>query len=290
LEKAGLKAMFEGTDKYTVFAPTDAAFDAAVAALGEDSLATLLERADLAEILEYHVVAGETKAAALAAGDVMSAQGTNIPVTVDGMKKMVDGAEVTTADVMATNGVVHVINQVMLPPTLVDVLSADAEFSTLVTALTTANLTATFGYTKGGPMYTVFAPTNAAFTALIEGSADIADADALLALPNLADILKYHVVPSKVMSAGLAAGPVATLLTTANLTVALPTTGATVDGNAVATADIVAGNGVIHEMGAVLMPAASSTDGDADPSASEASGVVGYGLVVSLVAVVRRVM
>jgi len=288
LEKAGLKAMFEGTDKYTVFAPTDAAFDAAVAALGEDSLATLLERADLAEILEYHVVAGETKAAALAAGDVMSAQGTNIPVTVDGMKKMVDGAEVTTADVMATNGVVHVINQVMLPPTLVDVLSADAEFSTLVTALTTANLTATFGYTKGGPMYTVFAPTNAAFTALIEGSADIADADALLALPNLADILKYHVVPSKVMSTGLAAvaGSVATLLTTANLTVAVPTTGATVDGNAVATADMLAGNGVIHKMGAVLMPpAADSTGGD-----TETSGVTSYGVVVALAAIVSRLL
>jgi len=314
LEKAGLKDMLEGTDKYTLFAPTNSAFDEAVTDLGEDSFATLLERADLEEILKYHVVSDEIKAAELEAGTIPSYKDLAIPVTVNETTKTVGGAEVTMADVMATNGVVHVINQVMLRPSLADVLSADDEFSTLVKALNAASLTAIFGYTKVGPMYEVFAPTNAAFAALIQGSTDIADEAALLALPNLGDILKYHVVPR--IEGAVTQLPsywtAATLLTTANLTVVDPEEDLIVNGHAMIE-HISAGNGDIYKIGAVLMPPPmdstdgdtdppmdstdgdtdppmDSTDGDTDPVGSGTNGAVGYGLVVVFVAILCRVM
>uniref|UniRef100_A0A7S4GM51 FAS1 domain-containing protein n=2 Tax=Oxyrrhis marina TaxID=2969 RepID=A0A7S4GM51_OXYMA len=106
----------------------------------------------------------------------------------------------------------------------------------------------------GGALYTVFAPTSAAFLAMVDADNEIADSDALLALPDLAEILTYHVVPGKVMAANLTAGSVDTLTPPAQLTVALPESGATINGNALAAQDIMAGNGVIHKIDAVLRP------------------------------------
>mmetsp|Transcript_14016 Transcript_14016/g.35307 ORF Transcript_14016/g.35307 Transcript_14016/m.35307 type:complete len:684 (+) Transcript_14016:92-2143(+) len=195
LTKANLTATLEATDKkFTVFAPTDAAFVAAAAALGEDDVAGLLERADLAQILLYHVLGSETKAAAVT-GSLSSMQGAPIEVTTSGEKTMVDGAEITQADIMATNGVVHVVSSVMLPHSLFDVMKADTELSTLVAALEKAKLDDFFGYVnKGGPVHTIFAPTNDAFTAFFAADNGVADAAALLDHPDLEDILDYLLV------------------------------------------------------------------------------------------------
>jgi len=281
LEAANLTDLLNGTDQYTVFAPNNSAFEAAVAALGEDVLAGLMDRPDFPEILKYHVVSGKMMADDLEAGDISTELGMSVEVTVADGEKMVDGAKILDADTNATNGVMHTIGEVMLPPSLLDVLSGVDRFATFVGALETAGLEEMFGWVnKGGAMHTVFAPTNAAFTALIEADDNIPDLVTLLDLPNLAEILQYHVVPGKMTAADLTAGELSTLTAAGNLTVALPETGATVDGAALQAADIMAGNGVIHEIGVVLMPP--------EEEVSEASGAAAWGVAVALAAVVVR--
>ncbi len=113
---AELVETLEEPGPYTVFAPTNAAFDA----LGEETLNTLLEpanKAELAEILTYHVVPGELTASELSNGQMLkTVQGDNLDVKIDGEEVTVNGAEVVTPDVEASNGVVHVIDEVLTPP------------------------------------------------------------------------------------------------------------------------------------------------------------------------------
>ena len=132
--------------------------------------------------------------------------------------------------------------------TIVDVASANPDFSTLVAAITAAGLGETL---SGEGPFTVFAPTNEAFAALPAGVLD-----ALLLPENkdaLTKILTYHVVPGSVMAADIADGDVATV---EGQNVTLSTAdGVTVNGATVVTADIVTDNGVIHVVDAVLVPA-----------------------------------
>merc|ERR1712054_544488 len=157
--KANLATALSGTGPFTVFAPTNAAFTAALAALKIDK-AALLARSDLADILKYHVVSGKIMAAKL--------QDSQAPATLQGLKVLVEksstgvtfgGAKVTTADIPCSNGVIHVIDTVILPPSMNVVQTAQAtpDFSVLVEAVVKANLATALSGT--GP-FTVFAPTN----------------------------------------------------------------------------------------------------------------------------------
>ncbi len=110
---AGLVETLQGAGPFTVFAPTNDAFAALPAGL-VDALLLPENKDALTQILTYHVVSGKVLAADVVAGDVPTVQGTNITITTDGGVKIFD-ANVVQTDVMATNGVIHVIDQVLVP-------------------------------------------------------------------------------------------------------------------------------------------------------------------------------
>merc|ERR1711957_1152896 len=187
---------------------------------------------------------------------VATLQGQELTVTkVDGTVKVNDVATVTIADQMASNGVAHIIDAVLVPPNIVQVAESVTDLSTLVDALTKADLVGTL---SAAGTFTVFAPTNSAFQAL--------DADSLAALlepagkADLVDILKYHVLATQVLSTDLADTQIVATLQGKDLTVTK--VDGTVKVNDVATvtmADQMASNGVAHIIDAVLMPPSVSS-------------------------------
>ncbi len=276
-DKAGLvPALSADTSNLTVFAPTDAAFSALATSLGfasSSAMVTALDGPTLAKILQYHVLPTKKVAADLVAAGATSAQPTlysfegaattlalNTSAGVKITDEVLNQAMVTTADVAASNGVIHVIDKVLVPPGVLDVVQMaklNPAFSVLVEAVVAANLATTLS--SPGP-FTVFAPTNDAFTAAL-GELNLSKAQ-LLASPGLANILTYHVVAGNVRAAAVAALPKPAAVTTVQGTAfTVGTTLAITDGrartaNLVAT-DVIAGNGVIHVIDKVLLPAAA---------------------------------
>lgn len=230
----------EGAGPFTVFAPTDAAFQA----LGQATLSSLTPE-QLKTILLYHVVAGRVTSSALESGPVETASGLTAFASVEAGKVTLNGANVTTADVSASNGVIHVIDKVLLPPNLVQAAQLAGSFNTLLAAATKAGLAETLASPTAD--VTVFAPTDAAFTALPPGTVEA------LTNAQLADVLKYHVVAGKVLSKDLSAGSVPTLLTGKSVTVSL-TGGVKINDASVVVKDVVTTNGVIHVIDKVLLP------------------------------------
>ncbi|HKK69036.1 MAG TPA: fasciclin domain-containing protein, partial [Bacteroidales bacterium] len=176
--------------------------------------------------------------------------GKNITVTINNDGVFINDAKVTTADIETDNGVVHVIDAVILPPatTVVDVIVNSEAHSTLEAAVIAAELDDDL---SGEGPFTVFAPTDAAFNNLPEGTVD-----ALLEDPtgDLADILLYHVVGDKVMSGDLSDGMTATTLNGKNITVTINNDGVFINDAKVTTADIETDNGVVHVIDAVMLP------------------------------------
>ncbi len=285
-EGTDLVQTLSGDGPFTVFAPTNDAFTNLLASLdGFDSLEdfdTDEERAILTTILTYHVISGvAAKSTDLSAGQKLgTVQGEELTVNLEGGVFIQDAtevdAEVIIADVEASNGVVHVINKVMVPQaiidalnegemtnetgTLVDVVVATEALSILEAAVIKADLAATLS--SEGP-FTVFAPTDDAFVALLEvlgedyNGLDDFDTEEEMAL--LKDILLYHVIAAEVKAADLAAGAVPTAL--ANNSIEVIASGDTfvigdasdTDANITAT-DIMASNGVAHTIDKVLLP------------------------------------
>jgi uncharacterized surface protein with fasciclin (FAS1) repeats len=190
-------------------------------------------------------------------------QGSSITVGIADGVVTIDGATVVVADIEASNGVIHVIDAVILPPaeeeaaaeeaatelgTIVDIAVGAGDFNTLVAAVTAAGLVETL---QGEGPFTVFAPTDAAFAALPEGTVE-----ALLEDPAgaLTDILLYHVVAGKVMSGDLSDGMTAETVQGSPITVGIVDGVVTIDGATVVAADIEASNGVIHVIDAVILP------------------------------------
>jgi transforming growth factor-beta-induced protein len=255
LSEADLVGALSGDGPFTVFAPTNSAF----ASLLEESGLTvdeLLASDLLSDVLLYHVVAGKVLSTDLSNGSVETLSGETINISVDGGVTINGSVSVTTADVEGTNGVIHIIDGVLVPenvilnPTIVDIASGDDNFSILVQALLTAELAETLA---GDGPFTVFAPTNAAFEALL-GALDIT-AEELLARDDLANILLYHVVSGSVFSTDLSDGDVPTLLTENFVSISLADGVRINDVANVTTADIKAKNGVIHVIDNVLVPA-----------------------------------
>ncbi len=245
LEAAALDQTLQGAGPFTVFAPTDAAF----AALPAGALDALLADPDaLAEVLLYHVVSGDIRSTDLA-GVVSAETLAGFPILFDlSSGVQVNNASVTQADVVASNGVIHVIDAVLLPPTnnIVETAQAAGSFTTLVAALQAASLDDDLA---GAGPFTVFAPTDDAFAALPAGTVD-----ALLADPAaLADILLYHVVSGQAFAGDLDGSPLSTLLAGGELTVSL-SGGVQINSSNVTQADILTTNGVIHVIDAVLLP------------------------------------
>jgi transforming growth factor-beta-induced protein len=397
LDTAGLVETLKGDGPFTVFAPTDDAFESLLADLGI-SAEDLLANPDLKNILLYHVLSGSVEAADVLALDdgtmVETLNGQSLEVTFMGGSVYVDEAKVATTDIMASNGVIHVIDKVIMPVTAVRIETADAKalidggsvdyiidvrgasayneahvpdalnipgpmasdnflagvesngiseedeiliycmvqpaaeaaadalfgagytnvtimlkgisgwqdagypvattlkdivdtavsngsFNTLAAALTKANLIETL---KGPGPFTVFAPTDDAFAALLSNLG--ITADQLLANPELGNILLYHVVPGKVMAADVLALPNGTMVETANgksLKVTFMDGSVYVDGAKVLATDVMATNGVIHVIDAVILPQAEPAEAQTDNPKTGDMGIIplGFGALAS---------
>ena len=247
---AGLADDLSAAGPFTVFAPTDAA----IASLPAGTLDALLVNptGELANILLYHVASGSVKSTALTNGqEIMTLQGKKVKVMINGDGVFINNAKVTVADIMADNGVVHVINAVLIPPkTVVDVIVNSADHTTLETAVVAAGLADDL--TAAGP-FTVFAPTDAAFAALPAGTLN-----ALLVNPtgDLANILLYHVANGSVKSTDLTNGQEIMTLQGKKVKVMINGDGVFINNAKVTVADIMADNGLVHVINAVLIPPA----------------------------------
>ena len=256
LVKADLVATLQGDGPFTVFAPTDQAF--ADAGIDLDSFTTDEEIAALTDILLYHVYSGAVNAAGVTDGlTVAMVNGDDASFTVTDGTVMVGDATVTTADVMASNGVIHVIDKVLMPPAdLVDIAAvamSTGVHDSLVAALVKANLVATL---QGDGPFTVFAPTDQAFA---DAGIDLDSFTTDEEIAALTDILLYHVYSGAVNAAGVTDGLTVAMVNgdDASFTV---TDGTVMVGDAtVTTADVMASNGVIHVIDKVLMPPAPYT-------------------------------
>ncbi len=253
LDAASLTAVLDGTDEYTLFAPTDAAFANLPAGLVEALLTD--PTGVLSEVLLYHVVEGTALSTDLSDGlAVETFIEQNVTVTIDGNMVMINNALVTTADIVADNGVVHVIDAVLVPTatTVYDVVVNSPDHNTLEMAINAAELDETL---SGAGTYTLFAPTDAAFAAV-----DPATLNALLADPqgNLTNVLLYHVLGSIALSTNLTDGAVPTLFgESVDVTLG---GGVFINGAMVTVADIVTINGIVHVIDAVLIPTTLSVD------------------------------
>ncbi len=242
---AGLADTLASEGPFTVFAPTDEAF----AKLPEGTVEALIADPEkLKSILLYHVVPGKVLASdvvKLKTADSALGQALTIG-TSEGV--MIDGATVVKADVMASNGVIHVIDSVLMPKDIVEIAAGNDDFSTLVAAVQAAGLVDAL---KGGP-FTVFAPTNEAFAKLPEGTI------ATLLKPEnkakLQEILKYHVVSGIVKAEDVVKLKKAETLTGESVAIAVKDGKVSINGANVVAADIVALNGVIHVVDTVILP------------------------------------
>ena len=253
LAQANLVTTLQGTGPFTVFAPTDAAFTAA--GIDLTSFDTDAENATLVDILTYHVVSGDYQSGDLSsAGTATALNGDDVTFTVNAAGVQVNDANVVTADVAATNGIIHVIDKVLMPPAdLVDiptVATGTGIHTALVAALAQADLVSTL---QGAGPFTVFAPTDAAFTA---AGIDLSTFDTDAENATLVDILTYHVVSGSVASTALTDGMTATALNGDNVTFTVNAAGVQVNDANVVTADVAASNGIIHVIDKVLMPPA----------------------------------
>lgn len=285
---AGLATTLSGTGPFTVFAPTDAAFTALLNALGDDynSLAdfdTQAEKDLLRDILLYHVIPAEVKSTDLAAGNVSTAfAGNSIQVIASGGSFVLGdasgvNANITASDVQATNGVVHIIDKVLLPQSAIDFVNSlgeEPELNIVETALTVPDLSSLVAaliqadaglveVLSGTGPFTVFAPTNAAFAALLDALGDeynsLEDFDTEAEKELLAKVLTYHVISgAAALSTDLTNGQTIATVQGENITINL--TGgvfiqdATDTDAAVTSADVETSNGVVHVIDKVLLP------------------------------------
>lgn len=255
LTKANLIDALNGPGPFTVFGPTNAAFEQLFTDLGVSGLDDLSAEA-LTPILLYHVLGIKAESTSLSDGYVESLSlftpgdfPINILISLDSGVKLNGSSMVTDADVMASNGIIHVIDKVILPPDVVDIAIANPNFTHLVDAVIKADLVDAL---KADGPFTVFAPTNAAFEALFDdlGVDGIDD----LSAEDLVPILTYHVVSDNVRAADVSSGSVATLNQDFNLEFEV-NGGVVINGNTnVIATDVQGKNGVVHVIDKVLVP------------------------------------
>ncbi len=266
LEAAGLAETLAGEGEFTVFAPTDDAF----AALPEGTVASLLEDPEgaLTDVLLYHVVGGAVMAETVVTLEsATTLQSEDVSITVaDGNVFLNDTVQVIITDIEASNGVIHVIDAVLLPPSMsaaeeipsiTEIAVEDGRFTTLVAALEAAGLAETLA---GEGAFTVFAPTDDAFATLPEGTVAT-----LLEDPEgaLTDILLYHVAEGTVPAETVVTLESATTLQGEDITIAVEDGSVILnDSVQVIITDIAASNGIIHVIDGVLLPSSMSAAAD----------------------------
>jgi transforming growth factor-beta-induced protein len=255
VKAAGLVETLKGKGPYTVFAPTDEAF----AKLPAGTVETLLKpenRKKLQDILTYHVVSGRVAAADvvnLSAADTVLGESVTIAVKKD--KVMINNSQVVKTDIEASNGLIHVIDTVLLPPEgydrpdIVDTAVSAGSFKTLVAAVKAAGLVETL---KGKGPFTVFAPTDEAFAKLPAGTVE-----ELLKPENkkkLQAVLTYHVIPGKLEASQVVKLKSSSTVNGQSVTFKVDKGTAMIDNATIVKTDIGAKNGVIHVIDTVILP------------------------------------
>ena len=253
IDATGLDGFLSSSGPFTIFAPTDAAF----ANLPAGTVTALLnDLPQLTNILKHHVVADSVMSTMLSNNQVVTTLlGTDVTVTITSNGVYIDNALVTVVDLVGDNGVVHVIDAVLLPPTppntVYNIISNSAEHTTLKTAINACSLDGTL---SGPGPFTVFAPTDNAFNSLPAGTVT----SLLNDIPQLTDILKHHVVGDSVMSGMLSNNQVVTTLLGTDVVVTINSNGVYIDNAMVTVVDLVGDNGVVHVIDAVLLPNTTS--------------------------------
>ena len=257
---ADLAGTLSAPGTLTVFAPTNDAFAALLTELGISKAQLLADKALLTTVLTYHVLPAKVERAAIPAGKpITTLQGGIFKIEVSGgTARVTDGrnrvSTITATDIQASNGVVHVLDRVLLPAdkTIVQTASALPDFSILVEAVVAADLAGTLSGT--GP-FTVFAPTNAAFAALLTELG--ISKEALLAdKALLTKVLTYHVLPARVLKADVPVGPAITTVQGNTFTVDANLDISDRNGRKarITATDVLASNGVIHVIDKVILP------------------------------------
>lgn len=266
LTRANLATTLQGTGPFTVFAPTDAAFTTFLQANNFTSINQVPVEV-LTQILLNHVVSGTVKSTDLQTGYVKTlaksaTSGTNtmsMYVNLASGVRLNGVASVTTPDVIASNGVIHIVDAVINLPTIVTHATANPNFSSLVGALTGAGQPNFVSILSGTGPFTVFAPNNAAFTSL---NTELAPGGiASVSAANLTKVLQYHVVsPANVLAATLTEGQVVTPILAPAQTFKVSLTGGAKITDAsnrvsnITAFDVQCSNGVIHVLDKVLLP------------------------------------
>jgi len=265
LTKADLVEALQEKGPLTVFAPTDKAF----AKLPKKLVADLLKpenKEKLVSILTYHVSPGANGLGdALKLGEIPTLQGATIGVAFSEGSIRVNESLLVNSDIKCSNGIIHVIDSVLLPPeppkperqTILSVAEEAGSFSTLLAAVKAAGLDATL---EGKGPFTVFAPTDDAFAALPKGTVE-----SLLKKENrdkLAAILTYHVVPGRVTAGDALSAAKAETVQGASLKFGIRDGLLKVNDSTIKTVDLDGGNGVIHVIDAVLLPPAKAEEAD----------------------------
>ena len=253
LGAADLAGALKSKGPFTVFAPTDAAF----AKLPKGTVESLLKpenKGKLQAILKYHVVQGKLGLSdALAAKNAKTLQGAPVQIAFQNGKVNVNGATLVSADIKASNGVIHVIDSVILPPEpkndIASVAKKAGQFNTLLAAVEAAGMSKVL---TGNNNLTVFAPTDAAFKALPKGTVE-----SLLKSENLnqlKSILTLHVVSGKVSAGDALNAKSAKALSGQKLNFGIDKGIFNVNGAKIVVTDIKCDNGVIHVIDSVLLP------------------------------------
>jgi uncharacterized surface protein with fasciclin (FAS1) repeats len=261
VEAADLQGTLSGTGPYTVFAPTNAAFADLLAELGVSKDELLADKPLLTSVLTYHVLAGRILAAQIPLGKALdTVQGDVFKIDRSGAGLVItDGrnrtAGISRADLRASNGVVHVVDRVLLPADkdLVQTAQSIPDFSILVDAVVAAGLQSTL---SGAGPFTVFAPTNAAFADLL-AELGVTKDELLSDVPLLTKVLTYHVLAGRVMKADVVPGvqPATVEGETFSIDASLAVTDQRGRIAHITATDVFASNGVIHVLDKVILPA-----------------------------------
>ena len=263
LQHANLVATLGGPGPFTVFAPTDQAFTDA--GINLNDFDTPEENQTLAEILLHHVVSASVPSADVKDGMMATTvNGDKIKFTVSNGAVSVGAAQVTTPDVLSSNGIIHVIDKVLMPP--VDI-PATAQTTGIHNSLVAAVIQADLLPTLQGPgPFTVFAPTDQAFT---DAGIDLASLDTPAGKQQLSDILLYHVVSAEVPAKNVSDCMLANAANGQPLSFTVGD-GVMVNDANVTLTDVITSNGLIHVIDKVLMPTDSPRD---IPTTAQCTGV-----------------
>lgn len=269
LSEAELVATFQGNGSFTVFAPTNQAFRDLLATNSSWNKIADIGKPTLTNVLLYHVLGTKVMSGDLTDdtyGTTLNTQGTAnneatvLEVDVNSNGVMINNtASVEQANIEATNGVIHIIDAVIMPRNVVELAINDERFSTLVQALQVFGDTLTGALSGTGP-FTVFAPTNDAFQALLDGNSAW---NSLNDIPRatLDAVLRYHVIPNKNAQASqISQGENLSTLNNLTLTVDLSNGAQLMTGDTAQSAvniivtDVQGTNGVVHAVEEVLLP------------------------------------